>query len=103
MGERKEDDEEPKAPIIPPPPEIRPVLPPLPKSAETEEQHQYHKMGVAYTIPIALVTPIVLLVVLGSWLDSRLRSGSTCTVIGAVVGVIVGFINMIEMVNKLKD
>lgn len=94
--------EVPPVPTLPEAPALKPHLPPLPKEASKEETAaQYRSMGIAYTIPIALVAPIVLLTFIGAWLD-RVYGQSYFTPGGAVLGIVVGFINMIRLVNRLN-
>ena len=105
MDSHEERDELPEVPPIPELPEaprLKPNLPPRPKPAGQEEPSQYQQMGIAYTIPIALVTPIIFLTLIGAWLDARYHRSPLCTVGGALVGTIVGFMNMIRMLGKLN-
>ena len=81
---------------------LRPVLPPLPNPADQDEPNQYQRMGIAYTIPLMLVAPIIALLLLGAWLDSKLHRAPLFTLGGALVGTIVGFMNMIRTANRLN-
>ena len=93
----------PAVPILPEAPAYKPNLPKLPQKGETDEAKQYRQMGIAYTLPVALITPIILLTAAGWWLDQRFGRKSAFTLGGAVLGIIVGFVNMIRMANKLSD
>jgi len=67
------------------------------------DPEQYRQMGLAYTIPALLVAPIVLLTLLGAWVDHRMHGSSVCTLLGAVLGSVVGLMNMIRAAQKLKQ
>ncbi|MGC8666619.1 MAG: AtpZ/AtpI family protein [Chthonomonadales bacterium] len=101
--ERPESDEQvPPLPEVPEPPKVEVRLPPK-EARQTEDlEAGYRRMGIAYTIPIALVAPIVLLTLLGAWLDGRLRHSPAFTLGGALVGIVVGLLNMIRLVARLN-
>jgi F0F1-type ATP synthase assembly protein I len=104
----KEENEEdlspgPRIPTLPEAPKWTPQLPPHPAKAERNAKlDQYQRMGIAYTIPAALVAPIVVLTVAGAWLDARYHQSPLFTLGGALLGTISGFINMIRIANKLN-
>ena len=64
---------------------------------------QYRQMGIAYTIPVSLIAPIILLTAAGWWLDKKLNKAPMFTLGGAILGAITGFINMFRMVSKLNE
>lgn len=89
---------------LPEPPELDVRLPDRPVDGTSESARQYGQWGLAYTVPIALVAPVVLLTWLGSWLDGRVgASSSEFTMLGAVLGLIVGLRNMISIVRRLNQ
>ena len=92
----------PRAPEVPKAPEINAKLPPHPARMTEVEPGVYQRMGIAYTIPLALVTPIILLICIGAWVDRRYGFGSWCTLGGALLGFICGMINMIRIASKLN-
>jgi F0F1-type ATP synthase assembly protein I len=97
--------EEPKGPDLllpelPAVPELRPKLPP--KERPSEDGAELRRRGLAWTIPSALIAPIVVLTLLGSWLDGRFGTGSAWTAGGAILGTISGFINMIRLADRLN-
>ncbi len=108
MADERDDEERlpevPPVPELPATPELKPDLPPRPKppAHEDEEAGQYRRMGLAYTLPIALAAPIVLLTVLGYWLDERFRLSPWCTMGGALLGFIVGMVNMVRIAGRLN-
>ena len=82
-------------------PRLTPSLPPLPRPKAEEQAEQYRQMGVAYLIPTALIAPILILTIIGAWMD-RTYKASYFTLAGAVLGIVVGFINMIRFMAKLN-
>ena len=92
----------PRVPELPQPPKIEVNLPKLGDRAEEQKVEQLRKMGVAYNIPASLIAPIIVLSVGGIWLDKRFGGGSVFTAVGFILGVIVGFMNMIRMVQRLE-
>lgn len=92
----------PPMPTLPDVPELKPNLPKPQKSRLQDSASEYQRLGVAYTIPIALITPILLLTLGGAWLDSRYQKSPWFLLGGALIGTIVGFINMIRIANKLN-
>lgn len=104
-GPRREEPEFPPGPPIgevPPAPEMRPDLPPRESRRRTEDEGLYQRMGLAYTIPAALVAPILVLTLLGAWLDSQLHRSPLFTLGGAILGFVTGMINMIRLANRLN-
>jgi F0F1-type ATP synthase assembly protein I len=101
QGEPYSAQELPRVPELPQPPKIDVKLPKLSDKAEEQKVEQLRKMGVAYNIPASLIAPIIVLSVGGIWLDKRFGGGSIFTAIGLILGVIVGFMNMIRMVQRL--
>lgn len=95
--------EVPSAPRLPDAPVIRADLPARPTESQSEGLKQYRNMGIAYTIPMALLAPIVVLLVGGWWLDQRFHKSPVFTLAGALVGTVVGFINMFRLASRLND
>ena len=92
----------PPPPEVPKPPAVEVRLPPKERSKSEDVEAAYRRMGIAYTIPIALVAPIVLLTFIGAWLDGRLHRTPVFTLVGALVGIIVGLLNMVRLVARLN-
>jgi F0F1-type ATP synthase assembly protein I len=101
--ERKEEVNLPPIPELPNAPKLNPNLPPLPREKEDPEAKQYRQMGIAYTLPVALITPIILLTAAGWWLDQRFHRSPLFTMGGALLGIVTGFINMIRLANRLNE
>jgi hypothetical protein len=98
--------EVPPVPSLPDTPKISPILPPEPRHIERkamQDSADYRRAGLAYTIPTALIAPIVLLTLIGWWLDGHFNKSPDFTLGGALLGVVVGFLNMFRLVNKLND
>ena len=89
----------PSVPTLPEAPKLRPNLPPIKKPSE--EARNYQQMGLAYTLPAALVAPILVLTLLGWWLDEKFHRSPIFTLCGALLGTVTGFINMFRIANKL--
>lgn len=101
-GESKEPVALPDTPELPGPPILvaRVPRPQAPKPASDSDQ--YRQMGLAYTVPAALVAPVIVLTWIGVWLDGRLGAGASgFTIAGALLGIVVGVINMIRLATKL--
>src|SRR5438105_7994440 len=96
-GNSGEEPEVPRIPDLPKAPRLTPDLPKVHKPKIEESAAQYQKMGIAYTIPMALVVPIIGLTLAGWWLDGRFHKSPFFTLVGAVVGTIVGFMNLFRM------
>ncbi len=92
----------PPLPELPDAPKLQPNLPRREKPVLEESSEQYQRMGIAYTIPLALAAPIIALLLLGAWLDKVLHTSPGFTLGGALLGTISGFINMIRIANKLN-
>jgi F0F1-type ATP synthase assembly protein I len=104
-GGHKGDDESlpevPAIPTLPDVPTLKPDLPHMPKprgEGATEQQ----RMGLAYTLPAALIAPIVVLTLTGYWLDNRFHKSPYFTLGGALLGAVTGFMNMIRIANRLN-
>jgi F0F1-type ATP synthase assembly protein I len=87
---------------LPEPPELVPALPEARAKEPTPESDQYRQMGIAYTVPAALVAPVIVLTLMGVWLDGRWgNEPSGFTIGGAVLGIVVGVISMLRMASRL--
>lgn len=88
---------------LPKPPALHPELPP-PDRPVSERSAGYRRFGLAYTIPTALIAPVVVLTLLGAWLDQRMGDASSgYTIGGAVLGLVVGTVNMLRLAARLDD
>ncbi len=109
MEEDRLDEEEelekklPPIPDIPQPPAIQSKLPKYPDKGETQEAKDARRMGLAYSLPIMLVAPVLLLTIAGAWLDEKMKTSPWFTLAGVLLGMISGLINMIRTANKLNE
>ncbi len=93
----------PPVPELPQVPRLDPKLPPRNEPRVSDDSKQYRQMGIAYTIPAALIAPIVVLTLGGWWLDERFHRSPTFTLAGALLGMVSGLINMLRIANRLND
>jgi F0F1-type ATP synthase assembly protein I len=93
----------PPVPELPETPVLKPNLPAREKRStkDMEKDHSARQMGLAYVLPTALAAPVVLLTLGGWWLDDRFRLSPYCTLSGALLGTVSGFINMIRIAGKM--
>ena len=94
-----EDEPEERLPEVP---KQNPDLPSRPRKAHEEQQTDYGRMGMAYSVPAALAAPVVVLTLSGAWADGYFRTSPWITLIGAILGLITGLMNMIRIANKLN-
>jgi hypothetical protein len=88
---------------LPEPPELRANLP-VPSVPLSKTGAQYRRYGLAYTIPTALIAPVLVLTLLGAWLDGRGGGlSSAYTIAGAVIGIVVGMLNMLRLAARLNE
>jgi len=90
----------PSLPTLPEAPTLKPNLPKLAKPSETAEEAR--QMGIAYTLPAMLIAPIVLLTLVGYWLDGHYHKSPVFTLCGALLGAVSGMINMMRAATKLN-
>lgn len=89
-------------PAIPRPPDVEVQLPTVQKPGTSPQSEQYRQMGLAYSLPAALIAPVLVLTLVGAWLDSKYPSAkSAFTLLGALLGLIVGVRNMIRLASRL--
>jgi F0F1-type ATP synthase assembly protein I len=89
----------PSSPTLPEAPTLKPNLPKLEKPSRAAEEAR--QMGIAYTIPAMLIAPVVVLTLVGYWLDGHFHKSPAFTLVGALLGAISGLINMIRAASKL--
>ena len=87
-------------PTIPDVPVIKVNLPPREK-IDKEAENDKQKLGMAYVLPSALAAPVIVLTLSGYWLDGRFHKSPWFTLVGALLGMVSGFINMIRIANRL--
>ena len=88
---------------LPEPPALDAELPPTDRR-QPRNGIDYRRFGLAYTLPTALITPVLVLTFIGAWLDQRTGNASSgFTIGGAVLGLVVGTINMLRIAARLDD
>ena len=102
-GESEGWPELPPIPELPETPVLKPNLPSRDKrtAKDLEKEDTARRMGLAYVLPTALAAPVVLLTLAGWWLDDRFKLSPYCTLGGALLGTVSGFINMIRIAGKM--
>ncbi|MCS7301087.1 MAG: AtpZ/AtpI family protein [Fimbriimonadales bacterium] len=103
------DDEELRPPQLPPTPSL-----PEPPKAEFERpklhsatpsptfQRNTRAIGVAFSVGFALAGPVILGALLGYWLDGRLGTSPTWTMILTLLGIVAGLVQLIRIASKLN-
>lgn len=84
---------------LPDVPDLNPKLPPRPRQLPVHDDEP-HRMGLAYVVPASLAAPVIVLTVLGAWGDARLHWG-WLTPAAAVLGFVVGLVNMVRITSRL--
>jgi len=95
----------PKAPELPQPPEIPApdVRPPgEPRRAEAPINKGMRAMALASTIGLSLVIPPVMGYFAGRWLDGRFGTEPVISMIGLVVGIVLGFVEMVHILHQIE-
>ena len=60
------------------------------------------EVGPYLGLGLQLSVTIVIMVLLGSWLDKKFDSGYVFTLIGGIVGISAGIYNLVKTVNDLE-
>ncbi len=105
-SEREEQEPQlPKAPELPQPPEIPApdIRPPgEPRRAEAPINKGMRAMALASTIGLSLVIPPVMGYFAGRWLDGRFGTEPVISMIGLVVGIVLGFVEMVHILHQIE-
>ncbi|HZT43086.1 MAG TPA: AtpZ/AtpI family protein [Chthonomonadaceae bacterium] len=114
--ERDEEEEEdalearfppaPRAPEVPEVPHFAPRLPEHPSKPRpgAVEPGSYNKLALATTAASSFIMPIIILSVGGYYLDRALRHETYwIAFIGVLVGLVVGTISLINIMNRLSQ
>ncbi|MCS6923596.1 MAG: AtpZ/AtpI family protein [Fimbriimonadales bacterium] len=103
-------DDEPQVPRLPPTPEL-PEPPKVeferPKLPGTEPSPAFQRntraISLAFSIGFALAGPVILGALVGYWLDARLGTSPTWTMILTLLGMVAGLVQLIRIANKLNQ
>jgi F0F1-type ATP synthase assembly protein I len=95
----------PELPKLPEPPEIRKPDISLPATSSrpiAPVQKGMRAMALASTIGLSLVVPPVLGYFGGRWLDGRFDTEPVLSVVGLIIGIVVGFIEMLHILAQIE-
>ncbi len=95
----------PKAPQLPEPPEIPAPdirLPGEPHRKEAPIDKGMRAMALASTIGLSLVIPPVLGYFAGRWLDGRFGTDPILSMVGLMVGIVLGFVEMVHILHQIE-
>ncbi|MCL5283890.1 MAG: AtpZ/AtpI family protein [Armatimonadetes bacterium] len=87
------------SPDLPEVPEFKPSNPPPLKRVEGARDNR--NIGLAASIGAAMIGPVVLGLIIGLWLDHHFHT-NWISLVGLVLGIIVGFIQLYEITIKLS-
>ena len=90
---------------VPLPPKIPVNLPPDPSKPKSGgvEPGSYRNTALAMQSASSFIAPIIVLGVGGGWLDTKVHSGGIATVIGFILGFVVGVVSLLRIVNRMND
>lgn len=95
----------PKVPELPEPPEIQTPdirLRGEPHRKEAPINQGMRAMALASTIGLSLVIPPVLGYFAGRWLDGQFGTEPVISMIGLVVGIVLGFVEMVHILHQIE-
>lgn len=95
----------PKVPELPEPPEVHTPdirLPGEPRRTEAPINQGMRAMALASTIGLSLVIPPVLGYFAGRWLDGQFGTEPVISMIGLVVGIVLGFVEMVHILHQIE-
>ncbi len=96
--------EVPGTPDVPEAPKLAPVTRPArPKAGPALEPGSINKSALAATAASSFIMPIIILAVLGYFIDQKLHHSTYyLALIGLLVGLVVGVSSLLKIVNKLS-
>jgi F0F1-type ATP synthase assembly protein I len=97
--------EPPKAPELPEPPEVpKPDirLPGEPAQPASPMDKGMRAMALASTIGLSLVIPPTLGYFAGRWLDTRFGTEPILSMVGLIVGIVLGFVEMVHILQQIE-
>lgn len=90
---------------VPVPPKIKVDLPPHPDKPRpgTMQPGSYKGTALAMQAASSFIMPIILLGILGWFLDGRFHTGVLLVIVFFILGFIVGVANLMRVVNQMDD
>jgi Putative F0F1-ATPase subunit Ca2+/Mg2+ transporter len=90
---------------VPAPPKIKVDLPPHPDKPRpgAVEPGSYKGTALAYQAASSFIMPIILLGLLGWFLDGRFHTGGIVIVVFFILGFVVGIFSLLRIVNQMDD
>lgn len=90
---------------VPLPPKIPVNLPPHPAQRKPSgvEPGSYRNTALASQAATSFIAPIMVLGVGGAWLDTKFHTGGIVTVVGFILGFVVGVVGLLRIVNRMND
>ena len=90
---------------VPTPPRIKVDLPPHPDKPRpgAVEPGSYKGTALAYQAASSFIMPIILLGLLGWFLDGRFHTNGIATIIFFILGFVVGIFSLLRIVNQMDD
>lgn len=95
----------PKTPELPEPPRVSKPdlrLPGEPTKPAAPIHKGMRAMALASTIGLSLVIPPVLGYFAGRWLDKRFGTDPILSMVGLIVGIIMGFVEMVHILQQIE-
>jgi hypothetical protein len=97
----------PPQPDAPEVPKLNPRLPPHPDrhpKSGAPAPGAYNKMALAATAASSFIMPIIVLAIIGWWLDNRMHhQTSWLAFIGVLAGLAIGTTSLVKIMNRLSD
>lgn len=95
----------PEVPELPHPPEVPEPdvrLPGESPKPSTPANRGMRAMALASSIGLSLVIPPVLGYFVGRWLDGRLGTDPILSMVGLIVGIVLGFVEMVQILAQIE-
>ncbi|GIV15268.1 MAG: hypothetical protein KatS3mg022_0703 [Armatimonadota bacterium] len=95
----------PQTPKLPEPPEVSKPdlrLPGEPAKPAAPINKGMRAMALASTIGLSLVIPPVLGYFAGRWLDGRFGTEPILSMVGLIVGIVLGFVEMVRILQQIE-
>lgn len=101
----KEEPRLPEVPELPKPPEVQEPdisLPGESPKPSTPANRGMRAMALASSIGLSLVIPPMLGYFAGRWLDGRFGTDPILSMVGLIVGIVLGFVEMVQILAQIE-